>query len=99
MMLNIEATSICLADHPRLRLVSRMNAPAARLLLGVLINAAGLMLAGATHVGFICLFGVFVFALGEMTGAPRCGNTWPSLHRAGKRRFYMGYTTSRWPSG
>ena len=66
------------------------------ILLGILIASAGLMLAGATMAGGLCLWGIALFALGEMLASPRV-NTYASVDQDfGVGIELEGVTGTRW---
>lgn len=61
------------------------------IILGMLVAAVGIVLAGATMNGALCLLGIFVFAIGEMMASPKMMEYLQSLAPPEKRALYMGY--------
>jgi POT family proton-dependent oligopeptide transporter len=58
---------------------------------GILISCVGLMLCGMTMSGKMCLFGIFIFAIGEMTAAPKMNEYLGVIAPKGQEALYMGY--------
>ncbi len=58
---------------------------------GIIISSIGLVLAGFTNVGLICLAGILVFSVGEMLSSPKMNEYLGVIAPEGKKGLYMGY--------
>ncbi len=58
---------------------------------GIVVASAGLVLAGFTMSGALCLLGIVVFAVGEMLSAPKMNDYLGIIAPEGKKGLYMGY--------
>ncbi len=59
--------------------------------MGITIASFGLLLAGFTTSGFICLAGILVFSVGEMMSSPKMNDYLGVIAPPGKKGLYMGY--------
>jgi len=71
-------------------LVSRMRRVMS-ICLGITIASAGLIMAGFTTSGYICLFGILIFSVGEMLSSPKMNEYLGVIAPEGKKGLYMGY--------
>ena len=71
-------------------MVSRMRRVHS-IFLGITIGSIGLILAGFTTSGYICLGGIFVFSLGEMLSSPKMNEYLGVIAPDGQKGLYMGY--------
>ena len=58
---------------------------------GITIASLGLMVAGWTMSGWICLLGIVVFAVGEMLASPKLNEYLSVIAPDGEKGLYMGY--------
>ncbi len=89
-MINLDAFLIVLLVVWISHLVARMRRVHA-ILLGIVIASAGLLLAGFTMSGTMCLLGIVVFAFGEMLAGPKMNDYLGIIAPEGKKGLYMGY--------
>ncbi len=59
--------------------------------LGITIASAGLVLAGFTTSGYLCLLGILVFSVGEMLSSPKMNEYLGVIAPEGQKGLYMGY--------
>ncbi|MBD3331710.1 MFS transporter [candidate division GN15 bacterium] len=59
--------------------------------LGITVASVGLLLAGFTTSGYICLAGILVFSLGEMMSSPKMNDYLGVIAPPGKKGLYMGF--------
>ena len=101
-MINLDSFMIVLLVVWVSHLVARMRRVLA-LVLGVVIAAVGLMIAGYTMSGIACLMGIACFALGEMLAGPKMNDYLGIIAPEGKQGLYMGYanmpTAIGWAAG
>jgi predicted MFS family arabinose efflux permease len=71
-------------------LVSRMRRVHS-ISIGITIASFGLILAGFTTSGYICLMGILVFSVGEMLSSPKMNEYLGVIAPEGKKGLYMGY--------
>jgi MFS family permease len=71
-------------------LVSRMRRTHS-IFLGIVCSSAGLMLAGFTTAGVLCLAGILVFSVGEMLASPKMNEYLGVIAPPGEKGLYMGY--------
>jgi len=91
MMINLDATAILLLIIPLSFVTGRLSRLGA-LALGLFGASLGFLIAGTSATGFVCLLGIFVIALGEMTGAPKMWEYLAIIAPRGEEALYMGYT-------
>lgn len=71
-------------------LVSRMRRLTS-ILLGMTISAAGLVAAGFTMSGYLCILGIMLFSVGEMLASPKMNEYLGVIAPEGQKALYMGY--------
>ena len=89
-MIHLDAALIVLMVVWVSHLVTRMRRVHA-IFLGTVVASAGLVLAGFTMSGTLCLLGIAVFAVGEMLAAPKMNDYLGIIAPEGKKGLYMGY--------
>jgi POT family proton-dependent oligopeptide transporter len=89
-MINLDAGLIVLFVVWLSAIATRMKRVQS-IFIGILIASAGLMLAGATMSGWLCLAGIAVFAVGEMLSSPKMNEYLGVIAPEGKKALYMGY--------
>jgi MFS family permease len=89
-MINLDSTAIVFLMIPLAALSGRIKRLQA-ICVGIIISCVGLILCGATMSGGLCLFGIFVFAVGEMTAAPKMNEYLGVIAPKGQEALYMGY--------
>jgi len=89
-MINANAGLIILCVVPISWMVSRMRRVHS-ILIGVTIASLGLMLAGFTTSGYICIMGILVFSVGEMLSSPKMNEYLGVIAPEGQKGLYMGY--------
>ncbi len=89
-MVNINAGCIILLMIPAAVFFSRFSALAS-INIGIFISAAGLVLAGASMSGSLCILGILVFSIGEMASSPKKLEYLSSLAPPEKKGLYLGY--------
>lgn len=89
-MINIDAGLIVLC----VVFISWLNAKMRRLysiLIGITIASMGLLLAGCSMSGVLCISGIIVFAVGEMLASPKMKEYLGVIAPPDKKALYMGY--------
>jgi dipeptide/tripeptide permease len=89
-MINLDSTLIVLFMIP----IAYVNGRLRRLVsivVGTLIASFGLLLAGITPSGALCLAGIAVFAVGEMVASPKVNEYMGVIAPRGEEALYMGY--------
>lgn len=71
-------------------LVSRMRRVMS-ITLGIIISSVGLMAAGFSTAGIMCLVGILIFSVGEMLSSPKMNEYLGVIAPEGKKGLYMGY--------
>ncbi len=71
-------------------LVSRMRRVHS-IFVGIVIASGGLLLAGITMSGALCLAGIAIFAFGEMLSSPKMNDYLGVIAPEDKKGLYMGY--------
>ncbi len=71
-------------------LVSRMRRVTS-IFWGITISSVGLIMAGFTTAGYICLLGILTFSVGEMMSSPKMNEYLGVIAPVGKKGLYMGY--------
>lgn len=89
-MININPGLIILAVVPLSWLVARMRRVHS-IVLGITIASVGLVLAGFTTSGYLCLMGILVFSVGEMLSSPKMNDYLGVIAPEGQKGLYMGY--------
>jgi len=59
--------------------------------LGITIASVGLVLAGFTTSGYLCMLGILVFSVGEMLSSPKMNEYLGVIAPEGQKGLYMGY--------
>jgi dipeptide/tripeptide permease len=89
-MINLDAGLIVLLVVPVSALVARMRRLTS-IACGIVVASAGLMIAGATMSGALCLVGIAVFAFGEMLASPKMNEYLGVIAPPDQKGLYMGY--------
>ncbi len=89
-MINIDAFMIVLLVVWVSHLVSRMRRVHS-IFIGIVIASVGLLASGFTRSGVSCLFGITLFAVGEMLSSPKMNDYLGVIAPEGKKGLYMGY--------
>jgi len=71
-------------------LVSRMRRVHS-IFIGISIASVGLVAAGFTTSGYLCLMGILIFSVGEMLSSPKMNEYLGVIAPEGKKGLYMGY--------
>ncbi len=71
-------------------LVARMRRLTS-ILLGMTISAIGLVAAGFTMSGYLCILGILCFSVGEMLASPKMNDYLGVIAPEGQKALYMGY--------
>jgi dipeptide/tripeptide permease len=90
-IVNVDAGSIILL----VLLVSYITGkfrPISAMIVGMFICCAGLIMAGTVTTGWLCVLGIFVFAVGEMACSPKFSEYVALMAPADKKALYMGYS-------
>jgi len=61
------------------------------ILMGIIISSIGLIVAGFTMSGYMCLMGILCFSLGEMLASPKMDEYLGVIAPEGEKALYMGY--------
>jgi hypothetical protein len=59
--------------------------------IGIALASAGLLLAGFTMSGLLCILGILCFAVGEMLSSPKMNDYLGVIAPEGQKALYMGY--------
>jgi MFS family permease len=89
-MINLDSTAIVFLMIPVAALTSRIKRLQS-ICVGIVISCVGLLMCGMTMGGGLCLLGIFVFAIGEMTAAPKMNEYLGVIAPKGQEALYMGY--------
>jgi MFS family permease len=89
-MINLDSTAIVFLMLPLAAVTARVRRLAA-ICIGIVISCLGLLMCGLTTSGGLCLLGIFVFAIGEMTAAPKMNEYLGVIAPKGQEALYMGY--------
>ena len=89
-MININSGLIVLAVVLVSFLVSRMRRVMS-IFLGITVASVGLVLAGFSTSGYLCLGGIMFFSVGEMLASPKMNEYLGVIAPEGKKGLYMGY--------
>ncbi|PWB75591.1 transporter [candidate division GN15 bacterium] len=71
-------------------MVSRMRRVSS-ILMGVIVASFGMILAGYTTSGYLCLLGILVYSVGEMLSSPKMNEYLGVIAPEGRKGLYMGY--------
>ncbi|HEY9764936.1 MAG TPA: MFS transporter [Chroococcales cyanobacterium] len=91
-MINVDSGAIFLLMLPIGWTFGKMK-PVPAMIIGMIIASVGIVFAGQTMSGLFCVFGIFVFAIGEMIASPRKSEYLASIAPPGKKGLYMGYVS------
>jgi len=61
------------------------------ILIGITISSVGLVLAGFTTAGVLCIIGIMCFSVGEMLSSPKMNDYLGVIAPEGEKALYMGY--------
>ena len=61
------------------------------ILLGICIASLGLLIAGFSMAGWLCILGILCFSLGEMLSSPKMNEYLGVIAPEGQKALYMGY--------
>jgi proton-dependent oligopeptide transporter, POT family len=89
-MINLDSGAIILLMLP----IAYLTAKFRRLSVivgGILIAAAGLLLCGVSQSGLVCISGILLFAVGEMSSVPKMQEYLGVVAPKGEEALYMGY--------
>jgi POT family proton-dependent oligopeptide transporter len=89
-MINLDAGAIVLFMLVIAYLGARMRRLVA-IFVGIFIASAGLLMAGISMSGWLCLLGILTFAVGEMTASPKMNEYLGVIAPKGEEALYMGY--------
>ncbi len=67
--------------------------PVPAMIIGMLIASVGIVVAGNSMSGLLCIGGIFIFAIGEMIASPRKSEYLSLIAPPGKKGLYMGYVS------
>jgi dipeptide/tripeptide permease len=59
--------------------------------IGIALSATGLIFAGYSMAGYICLLGILLFSFGEMMSSPKMNEYLGVIAPEGEKALYMGY--------
>lgn len=66
--------------------------PISAMIVGMFICCGGFMFAGSVTSGWLCVLGIFVFAIGEMACSPKFSEYIGLMAAPEKKALYMGYS-------
>jgi len=89
-MINFNAGFIIVAVVFVSWLVSRMRRVTS-ILMGIFIGSIGLVAAGFTTSGYLCMMGILLFSVGEMLASPKMNEYLGVIAPEGQKGLYMGY--------
>jgi MFS family permease len=89
-LINANAGLIVLAVVFVSFLVSRMRRLTS-IVLGITVGSIGMIAAGFTTSGYLCLFGILIFSVGEMLASPKMNEYLGVIAPEGQKGLYMGY--------
>ena len=72
--------------------LSRLVKPIVSMTIGMFVACLGLYLAGTATTGWGCVFGIFIFSLGEMASCPKFSEYIGLMAPPDKKALYMGYS-------
>ena len=67
--------------------------------IGILVTSTGLLVAGYTTSGYVCLVGILIFSVGEMLASPKMNEYLGVIAPEGQKGLYMGYANIPWAIG
>ena len=89
-MINVNSGLIVLLVVYLSFLVARMRRVHS-ILIGITISSIGLVLAGFTTAGLLCILGIMCFSVGEMLSSPKMNDYLGVIAPEGQKALYMGY--------
>ncbi len=89
MIINLDAGLIVLIQVLISTIVMRLK-PVNAIISGIIVNAIGIGLAFATNNAFYVIFGIVIFAIGEMASSPKFTEYVGKIAPKGKEALYMG---------
>ncbi len=89
MLINLDAGLIVLLQIIVSTIVMKLKSVNA-IITGIIINAIGIGLTFATNNPFYLIFGIFIFAIGEMASSPKFTEYVGKIAPKGKEALYMG---------
>jgi len=89
MLIQLDSLSIILLQVLVSSFVMRLR-PINSIISGLVVNAVGIGLAFATQNPIFVVFGIFIFAVGEMAGSPKFTEYVGRIAPKGKEALYMG---------
>jgi dipeptide/tripeptide permease len=66
--------------------------PISAMIVGMFISCAGLLMSGTMTTGWLCVLGIFIFAVGEMACSPKFSEYIGLMATPEKKALYMGYS-------
>jgi MFS family permease len=66
--------------------------PISAMIVGMFISCAGLLMSGTMTTGWLCVLGIFIFAIGEMACSPKFSEYVGLMAAPEKKALYMGYS-------
>ncbi len=89
MIINLDAGMIVLVQVLISSIVMKLK-PVNAIITGIIVNAVGIGLAFATNNAFFVVFGIVIFAIGEMASSPKFTEYVGRIAPKGKEALYMG---------
>jgi POT family proton-dependent oligopeptide transporter len=89
-MINLDSGAIILLMLPIAYVTARFKRLSV-MVVGIVIAAMGLLLCGISMAGFVCLSGILLFAVGEMSSVPKMQEYLGVVAPKGEEALYMGY--------
>ncbi|MFH0881967.1 MAG: MFS transporter [bacterium] len=90
-MVNVDAGTIVLL-MPLIGYITGKFKPVVMMVVGMLISTLALVFTGINSVGGIVVFGIFLFAIGEMMCSPKFSEYIGLMAPPEKKALYMGYS-------
>jgi dipeptide/tripeptide permease len=97
-LINLNPGLIVVFMVPVAALVARMRRLSS-IVMGITLASLGLMLAGYTMSGMMCILGIALFSFGEMTASPKMNEYLAVIAPPGKKGLYLGYANVPWAIG
>ena len=89
-MINANAGLIILAVVFVSWMVSRMRRVSS-IIIGIIVASFGMIVAGYTTSGYLCLLGILIYSVGEMLSSPKMNEYLGVIAPEGRKGLYMGY--------
>jgi MFS family permease len=90
-MINLDSGLIILGVVWVSHLVARMRRVHS-IFLGIVVSSLGLVAAGLTMSGYLCILGILCFSIGEMLASPKMNDYLGVIAPEGRKALYMGYS-------